>query len=155
MTDQPWPGDACSLVDAFRRGERPPAEELDAFEAYLDRGGRVMYMGGNGFYWRTAVHGAAIELRRGRGSTATWKSPVGEDYSAFTGEIGGLWRDVGRATITAQAELGRLRADERLALFPDVRSDKLTRFTVGATFRQRTFGGIEPVTRLLVARKKS
>src|SRR5262249_11098188 len=25
-----WTGDACSLVDAFRRGERSPREELDA-----------------------------------------------------------------------------------------------------------------------------
>jgi aspartyl-tRNA(Asn)/glutamyl-tRNA(Gln) amidotransferase subunit A len=30
MGDTPWMGDACSLVDAFRRGERSPLEELDA-----------------------------------------------------------------------------------------------------------------------------
>lgn len=30
MTDQPWQGDACSLVDAFRSGERSPSEELAA-----------------------------------------------------------------------------------------------------------------------------
>ncbi|HVT78759.1 MAG TPA: amidase [Acidimicrobiales bacterium] len=30
MADIPWQGDACSLVDAFRRGERSPSEELDA-----------------------------------------------------------------------------------------------------------------------------
>jgi aspartyl-tRNA(Asn)/glutamyl-tRNA(Gln) amidotransferase subunit A len=30
MADQPWQEDACSLVDAFRRGERSPLEELDA-----------------------------------------------------------------------------------------------------------------------------
>jgi Asp-tRNA(Asn)/Glu-tRNA(Gln) amidotransferase A subunit family amidase len=30
MPDAPWPDDACSLVDAFRRGERTPLEELDA-----------------------------------------------------------------------------------------------------------------------------
>ena len=30
MTDSPWPGDACSLVDAFRAGERSPVEELEA-----------------------------------------------------------------------------------------------------------------------------
>jgi aspartyl-tRNA(Asn)/glutamyl-tRNA(Gln) amidotransferase subunit A len=30
MTDTPWLGDACSLVDAFRSGERKPSEELDA-----------------------------------------------------------------------------------------------------------------------------
>ena len=30
MTDAPWQGDACSLVEAFRGGERSPAEELEA-----------------------------------------------------------------------------------------------------------------------------
>ncbi len=29
MPDTPWLGDACSLVDALRSGERKPAEELD------------------------------------------------------------------------------------------------------------------------------
>ena len=36
MTDMPWQGDACSLVDAFRRGERSPREELDAVLAAID-----------------------------------------------------------------------------------------------------------------------
>jgi Asp-tRNA(Asn)/Glu-tRNA(Gln) amidotransferase A subunit family amidase len=30
MSDAPWSGDACSLVDAFRAGERSPVEELQA-----------------------------------------------------------------------------------------------------------------------------
>ncbi len=30
MTDTPWPGDACSLVEAFRAKERSPVEELEA-----------------------------------------------------------------------------------------------------------------------------
>jgi Asp-tRNA(Asn)/Glu-tRNA(Gln) amidotransferase A subunit family amidase len=30
MLDAPWTDDACSLVDAFRRGERSPLEELEA-----------------------------------------------------------------------------------------------------------------------------
>src|ERR687890_220963 len=30
VADTPWQGDACALVDAFRRGERSPVEELDA-----------------------------------------------------------------------------------------------------------------------------
>ncbi len=30
MTDGPWAGDACSLVDAFRAGERSPVEETEA-----------------------------------------------------------------------------------------------------------------------------
>ena len=30
MSDSPWAGDACGLVDAFRSGQRSPEEELDA-----------------------------------------------------------------------------------------------------------------------------
>lgn len=37
MTDAPWPGDTCSLVDAFRAGERSPLEELDATLAAIER----------------------------------------------------------------------------------------------------------------------
>lgn len=37
--DLPWQGDACSLVDAFRRGDRSPAEELEATAAAIDRSG--------------------------------------------------------------------------------------------------------------------
>ena len=37
MTDQPWPGDACSLVDAFRKGEITPPEALDLSLAAIER----------------------------------------------------------------------------------------------------------------------
>lgn len=36
MSDTPWAGDACSLVDAFRAGERSPVEELDASLAAIE-----------------------------------------------------------------------------------------------------------------------
>ncbi|HEX4866801.1 MAG TPA: amidase [Acidimicrobiales bacterium] len=36
MSDLPWTGDACSLVDAFRAGERSPLEELDATLAAIE-----------------------------------------------------------------------------------------------------------------------
>lgn len=36
MTDAPWQGDACSLVDAFRAGERSPVEELEASLAAIE-----------------------------------------------------------------------------------------------------------------------
>ncbi len=39
MTDSPWLGDACSLVDAFRAGERSPMEELDATLGAIERSG--------------------------------------------------------------------------------------------------------------------
>jgi aspartyl-tRNA(Asn)/glutamyl-tRNA(Gln) amidotransferase subunit A len=37
MVDTPWSGDAISLVDAFRAGERSPLEELDATLAAIER----------------------------------------------------------------------------------------------------------------------
>jgi aspartyl-tRNA(Asn)/glutamyl-tRNA(Gln) amidotransferase subunit A len=36
MTDTPWLDDACSLVDAFRRGERSPEEEVRATLAAIE-----------------------------------------------------------------------------------------------------------------------
>jgi len=36
MSDQPWLGDACSLVDAFRAGTISPGEALDASLAAID-----------------------------------------------------------------------------------------------------------------------
>ena len=36
MTDTPWLGDACSLVDAFRSGDRSPGEELEATLASIE-----------------------------------------------------------------------------------------------------------------------
>jgi N,N-dimethylformamidase len=72
---------------------------LDGLEQYLVRGGRLMYMGGNGFYWRVAFHPdnpAIIELRRSEGRGLAWDSQPGEYYHSFTGEYGGLWRNLGR-----------------------------------------------------------
>src|SRR3954453_5128744 len=37
MADTPWQGDACSLVDAFRAGERSPVEELEATIAAVEK----------------------------------------------------------------------------------------------------------------------
>jgi aspartyl-tRNA(Asn)/glutamyl-tRNA(Gln) amidotransferase subunit A len=39
MVDTPWMGDACSLVEAFRRGERTPLEELEATLGAVERSG--------------------------------------------------------------------------------------------------------------------
>ena len=68
---------------------------LDAFENWLRRGGRMMYMGGNGFYWRIAHHPsnpAIIEVRRAEDGTRAWDADPGEYFHSFTGEYGGLWR---------------------------------------------------------------
>ena len=68
---------------------------LDALQAYTETGGRLMYLGGNGFYWRVALSDAvpgAIEVRRTEGGIRTWPAEPGEYYHAFDGAYGGLWR---------------------------------------------------------------
>jgi N,N-dimethylformamidase len=72
---------------------------LSAFELYQQRGGRFMYMGGNGFYWVTCFHPdnpGIIEVRRGESGTRAWTSNPGEYVNAFDGRFGGLWRQRGR-----------------------------------------------------------
>ena len=68
---------------------------LDTLEAWLNEGGRLMYMGGNGFYWRIAFHPelpGVIEVRRAEGGIRTWAAQAGEYHMSFTGELGGMWR---------------------------------------------------------------
>lgn len=72
---------------------------LDALDAYLGQGGKMMYLGGNGFYWVTSQPGDrdyVIEVRRGFTGTRTWESEPGEASHSTTGEPGGLWRHRGR-----------------------------------------------------------
>jgi N,N-dimethylformamidase len=72
---------------------------LDSLEAYLRAGGRLMYLGGNGFYWvtsRSTEHPEVLEVRRWAG-TRHWDAAPGEYHHSTTGELGGLWRYRGRA----------------------------------------------------------
>jgi N,N-dimethylformamidase len=105
ITDDLLQQEGVSLLKNYRvimTGNHPEYQttaQLDAIESYLGQGGRLMYMGGNGFYWRCAAHAHApgvIEVRRGRTGTGLWMSDVGEDYLGFSGEMGGICRDIGR-----------------------------------------------------------
>ncbi len=72
---------------------------LDGLHEYTDQGGRIMYLGANGFYWVTNYDGPSgevIEVRKGHGNNA-WKAKPGEYHLSFTGEYGSLWRHRGRA----------------------------------------------------------
>ncbi len=80
--------------------EYPSKRMLDAFAAFQDGGGRFIYLGGNGFYWRTSYHPdlpGVIEMRRAEDGIRTWLAEGGEYYHSFTGELGGMWRRMGRA----------------------------------------------------------
>ena len=73
---------------------------LDATEQYLTGGGRVMYIGGNGYYWVTATvpdDPACIEIRKLDVGSRAWQAEPGEGYLASSGERSGLWRSRGRA----------------------------------------------------------
>ena len=68
---------------------------LNSLFQYRDRGGGLIYLGGNGFYWRIALHKenpGLVEIRRGEGGIRAWASEPGEYYNAFDGAYGGLWR---------------------------------------------------------------
>jgi N,N-dimethylformamidase len=106
ITDHDLHDDGVDLLRPYRvivTGTHPEywsAAMLDALEEYLADGGRLFYTGGNGFYWVTSVSPSRphlIEVRRGRRGTGSWRSEPGEDHHSTTGELGGLWRDRGRA----------------------------------------------------------
>jgi len=65
------------------------------------------------------------------------------------------YREIGRMTLSIGADVGRLKADERLSLLPEAREDKLMRFQLGAVMRQLTVAGFAPVARIIVERNKS
>lgn len=70
-------------------------EMLVAIEAYLQGGGRLLYLGGNGFYWVTSIDPQRphlAEVRRGLNGTRAWTSRPGELRHQTTGQLGGLWR---------------------------------------------------------------
>jgi hypothetical protein len=78
----------------------------DAMAAWMDAGGRLMYLGGNGFYHRIAVSadGRTIEARRAEDGTRPFIGEPGEYHFALPAhdedrpgaELGGLWRRLGR-----------------------------------------------------------
>jgi len=73
---------------------------LDALQGYTETGGRLVYLGGNGFYWRVARSAAVpgvIEVRRTEGGIRTWAAEPGEYHHALDGAYGGLWRRSDRA----------------------------------------------------------
>ena len=65
------------------------------------------------------------------------------------------YRNIGRITLSAGVDVGRLHADDRLLLLPQARRDRLTRISFGSVFRQLTFAGFAPVTRLIIERNRS
>jgi N,N-dimethylformamidase len=99
ITDQDLHFEGATLLKPYRAvmtGSHPEyysQEMIDGVRQYLEQGGRLMYMGGNGFYWVTPMDpgGTYIETRK-RDGTEAWQGAPGESHHSITGEPGGLWR---------------------------------------------------------------
>lgn len=128
---------------------------LDAIADYIQGGGRFMYLGGNGFYWKVAVHPDgpwALEVRRAEGGIRLWAAEPGESYHSFDGSYGGLWRRLGRPPqsivgvgFSTQGEyvgypytFGPGIMDKRVAFLREGMEDAAT---PGAVFGERGFMG--------------
>jgi N,N-dimethylformamidase len=108
ITDEDLDKESHSLLGQYRvlitgthpeYWSKPMLEALDLFER---GGGRLMYLGGNGFYWRisfTDSPAGAIECRKSEG-VRLLDPPAGERCHSVDGEPGGLWRNLGRAPQT-------------------------------------------------------
>ena len=72
---------------------------LDASEDYVAEGGRLVYMGGNGYYWCVAFRPEepwCMEVRKLDSGMRAWAAQPGEHYLATSGTKSGLWRMRGR-----------------------------------------------------------
>ncbi len=72
---------------------------MDATDAYIARGGRVMYLGANGYYWVVSFRRdepSCMEVRKLNAGSRAWQAAPGEHYMATDGNRSGLWRDRGR-----------------------------------------------------------
>ena len=104
-TDEDVDDEGAGLLAPYRTvvtGSHPEyhtPRTLEALTAYRDGGGRLVYLGGNGFYWKIARNPAlpdVIEIRRAEGGIRAWAAEPGEYYNSLDGGYGGLWRRNGR-----------------------------------------------------------
>lgn len=90
--------EALAPYDVVITGSHPEyhtRRTIEALISYREGGGKLMYLGGNGFYWkigRDARLPHVIEVRRAEGGMRVWASQPGEYYNQLDGEYGGLWR---------------------------------------------------------------
>jgi N,N-dimethylformamidase len=101
VTDEDLDNEGVAALAPYRAlltGSHPEyhtERTLDALTHYKQRGGRIAYLGGNGFYWRiarapTLPH--VIEMRRAEGGIRTWAAEPGEYFNMLDGALGGMWR---------------------------------------------------------------
>lgn len=105
ITDEDLHEEGEALLTGYRvllTGAHPEyhtERTLDAIQGFVAGGGRLAYLGGNGFYWRIGrsdVQPDLLEVRRAEGGIRAWAAEPGEYYHSLDGQYGGLWRRQGR-----------------------------------------------------------
>ena len=100
ITDEDLHANGVSLIDGYRvllttsHPEYCTKKMLDGLCEYTNHG-HMMYLGGNGFYWRVANNEnlpGLFELRRNETGIRAWHTEPGEYYHSLDGSYGGLWR---------------------------------------------------------------
>jgi len=106
ITDETLDLEGYDLISRYRviiTGSHPEymtRGELDALAEFTAAGGRLMYLGGNGFYATTSFDPEdrhIVEVRRADGGTRPHQSPFAEQRHTTSGESAGLWRNKGKA----------------------------------------------------------
>jgi N,N-dimethylformamidase len=101
LTDEDLHHDGADLLRPYRvviTGAHPEyatSAMMGALRAFRDAGGRLMYLGGNGFWMVTGVHEErphVIEIRRRAATSGLWSSQPGEVFLSTTGELGDTWQ---------------------------------------------------------------
>ena len=105
MTDEDLNREGADLIRGYKvvlTGTHPEyysAAMLDGLGSFVG-GGRLAYLGGNGFYWISSYHPDKphlVEVRKGESGSRAWQARPGEYYHSTSGERGGLWRNRARS----------------------------------------------------------
>lgn len=104
VTDEDLHREGAVALDGYRvvvtssHPEYYSKEMLDVLDGFVTAGGRLAYLGGNGFWVRAEYHPeveGVVEVRR-PGGGLLWPTGSTERFFSFTGEPGGWWDDLGR-----------------------------------------------------------
>jgi N,N-dimethylformamidase len=106
ITDHDLQAEGASLLEPYSvvvsssHHEYWTSQMLDGLAAYLDGGGRFMYLGGNSLFGVASfdpnpAKSHKVEVRRW-GAPWPFEVPPAERHHSTTGELGGTWRNRGR-----------------------------------------------------------
>jgi len=104
ITDDDIQRDGSAAIAAYEviiTGSHPEyvtRRQLDALQQFTDSGGRLLYIGGNGFYSAAevpALQPDVVEVRR-PGQDNLWRVNHTEGIFSTSGLPAGLWRNIGR-----------------------------------------------------------